>query len=154
MGAPERRHARHRVFGVDATLDGVPGEDHIRLRVGQLFALSDAYLIAHHANADTNVAPVLGAIHPRVAIANNGAYKGGSPPTWATLHQHDEIESVWALHKSLIDGAQNYPDPFIANLEFGAGDRGHWIKLQASEDGSFSVTNGRTGWTKHYDAIR
>jgi competence protein ComEC len=114
----------------------------------------DAYLIAHHANADTNIAPVLAAIRPRVAIANNGAYKGGSPPTWAALHEHDEIESVWALHKSLIDGAVNFPDAFIANLEFGAADRGDWIKLQASEDGSFSVTNGRTGWTKRYDAIK
>jgi competence protein ComEC len=112
----------------------------------------DAYLITHHANADASVAPVLAALRPRVAVANNGAYKGGSPPTWAALHQHDEIESVWALHKSLIDGSVNFPDAFIANLEFGANDRADWIKLQASEDGSFSVTNGRTGWTKRYDA--
>ena len=44
----------------------------------------------------------------------------------------------------------NYPDEFIANPEFGANDRAAWIKLTASEDGSFSVTNGRTGWTQQY----
>ena len=112
----------------------------------------DAYLITHHANADTNVAPMLAAIRPRVAIANNGAYKGGSPPTWATLKQHDEIEGVWQLHKSMIDGSDNFPDTFIANLDFGLRDHGMWLKLVANDDGSFSVTNGRTGWTRVYDA--
>lgn len=112
----------------------------------------DAYLITHHANADTNAAPMLAAIRPRVAIANNGAYKGGSPATWTTLHQHDEIEGVWQLHKSLIDGADNFPDTFIANLDFGTNDRGAWIKLSATDSGTFSLTNGRTGWTRVYDA--
>ncbi len=111
----------------------------------------DAYLIAHHANADTNAVPVLSAIRPRVAIANNGAYKGGSPPTWATLHQHDEIEGVWQLHKSLIDGSDNFPDTFIANLDYGLRDRAAWLKLTATDDGAFTVTNGRTGWTRTYD---
>jgi competence protein ComEC len=114
----------------------------------------DAYLITHHANADTNVAPVLAAIRTRVAIANNGAYKGGSPPTWTALRQHSEIERVWQLHKSLVDGSENFPDAFIANLEFGKPDQGAWIKLSASEDGIFSVTNGRTGWTERYGAIK
>jgi len=113
----------------------------------------DAYLITHHANADTNAAPVLAAIRPRVAIADNGAYKGGSPSTWATLHQHNEIEAVWQLHKSLIDGSDNFADTFIANLEFGAGDRAAWITLSASDDGSFSVTNGRTGDSRRYAAV-
>jgi len=112
----------------------------------------DAYLITHHANADTNVAPFLAAIRPRVAIANNGAYKGGSPPTWTALRQHDEIEGVWQLHKSMIDGSDNFPDTFIANLDFGLRDHGAWLKLTANDDGSFTMINGRTGWTRTYDA--
>jgi hypothetical protein len=68
------------------------------------------------------------------------------------LHQHDEIEGVWQLHKSLIDGADNFPDTFIANLDFGTNDRGAWIKLSATDSGTFSLTNGRTGWTRVYDA--
>jgi competence protein ComEC len=111
----------------------------------------DAYLVTHHGNADTNAEPVLSALHSRVAIVNNGAYKGGSPPTWTSLRQHTEIEGVWQLHKSLIDGSENFPDAFIANLEFGAGDRGAWIKLSANDDGGFSITNQRTGWTQRYD---
>jgi beta-lactamase superfamily II metal-dependent hydrolase len=111
----------------------------------------DAYLVTHHGNADTNVEPVLGALRARVAIVNNGAYKGGSPSTWTSLRQHREIEGVWQLHKSLIDGSDNFPDTFIANLDFGAGDRGAWIKLSANDDGSFAVTNGRTGWTQRYE---
>jgi len=112
----------------------------------------DVYLVTHHGNADTNVEPVLAALRPRVAIVNNGAYKGGSPPTWVSLRQHTEIEGVWQLHKSLIDGSDNFADTFIANLDFGSGDHGAWIKLSASDDGSFSITNGRTGWTRRYDA--
>ncbi len=111
----------------------------------------DAYLVTHHANADTNLPPVWAAVHPRVAISNNGAYKGGSPPTWATLHRLTDIEGVWQLHKSLIDGSDNFPDTFIANLDFGDHDHGHWIKLSANDDASFSVTNGRTGWTRVYE---
>jgi len=111
----------------------------------------DAYLITHHANADSNVSPIYAAIHPRVAISNNGAYKGGSPPTWASLHQRDDIEGVWALHRSLIDGSDNFPDTFIANLDFGERDHAAWLKLTASDEGSFSMTNGRTGWTRTYE---
>jgi competence protein ComEC len=111
----------------------------------------DVYLIAHHANADTNVPAVLAALKPRVAIANNGAYKGGSAAALATLHQQDMIEDVWQLHASFNDGAVNFPDAFVANLAFGEQDHAAWIKLSASPDGSFSVTNGRTGWTRRYD---
>jgi hypothetical protein len=111
----------------------------------------DAYLITHHANADTNIAPFLAAIRPRVAIANNGAYKGGSPPTWAALREHSEIEDVWQLHKSLNYESVNFADAFVANPEFGENDHAAWIKLSANADGSFSVTNGRTGWTKRYE---
>jgi hypothetical protein len=59
---------------------------------------------------------------------------------------------VWQLHTSLIDGSENFPDTFIANLDFGLRDHGDWLKLTANDDGSFSMTNGRTGWTRTYDA--
>ena len=110
----------------------------------------DAYLIAHHANTDPNMDAVLSALKPRVAIANNGAYKGGTPATLATLHQHPEIENVWQLHKSLNYESVNFPDEFIANPEYGDADHAAWIKLSAKDDGSFTVTNGRTGWTRAY----
>ena len=112
----------------------------------------DAYLLTHHADVDTNVPPVLAAIRPRVAISNNGGYKGGSPQTFVTLREHAEVEGVWQLHKAMRYGVdENVSDAFIANLEFGVRDRGEWLKLTASDAGSFSVTNGRTGWTRTYD---
>ncbi|HUK33382.1 MAG TPA: MBL fold metallo-hydrolase, partial [Vicinamibacterales bacterium] len=117
-----------------------------------LIGAIDAYLVTHHGNGDTNVEAVLAALRARVAIVDNGPYKGGSPSTWASLRQHPEIEGVWQLHKSLIDGSENFPDTFIANLDDGPRDGGAWIKLSATDDGGFSVTNGRTGWTRHYDA--
>jgi hypothetical protein len=41
------------------------------------------------------------------------------------------------------------PDDFIANM---ADDQcpGYWIRLTANEDGSFSIVNGRNGFTQTY----
>jgi hypothetical protein len=57
---------------------------------------------------------------------------------------------VWQLHLSGSDGAGNSDDSLVANLADGARDAAHWIKLSARKDGSFGVTNGRTGYRKDY----
>ena len=49
--------------------------------------------------------------------------------------------------ESLAEGAQNYPDDHVANLDE---TTGHWLKISARDDGSFSVTNGRTSATRTY----
>jgi hypothetical protein len=41
----------------------------------------------------------------------------------------------------------NLPDERIANLDESTSA---WIKITAQDDGSFTVTNGRTGQTKAY----
>ncbi len=113
----------------------------------------DAYLVAHHGNGDSNVPAVLAALRPRVAIVDNGEYKGGVASALATLRRTPGLEDgVWQLHRSGSDGAENFPDAFIANLRGDAADGAAWIKLSATDDGGFSVTNGRTGWTKRYEA--
>jgi beta-lactamase superfamily II metal-dependent hydrolase len=112
----------------------------------------DAYLVAHHANSDPTLPAVFEAIRPRVAIANNGPWKGATPPTMTALHELVPPVDVWQLHRTINYGAENFPENFIANLEFEAADGASWIKLSATENGAFSVTNGRTGWTKHYPA--
>ena len=61
------------------------------------------------------------------------------------------IEDVWQLHRSQIEGARNTADERIANLDE---TTGYWIKLSANTDGSFRVTNGRTGATKIYPVTR
>jgi beta-lactamase superfamily II metal-dependent hydrolase len=112
----------------------------------------DAYLLTHHANSDPTLPAVFEAIRPRVAIANNGPWKGATPQTMTALHELRNPVDVWQLHRTINYGAENFPEGFIANLGFEAADGASWIKLSASENGAFSITNGRTGWTKHYQA--
>jgi len=110
----------------------------------------DAFLVSHHGNDDSSSPAVPAAIRPRVAILNNGPRKGGDPEAFDTLRQAPGIEGVWQLHRTRNEGAQNFPDSFIANVDDGDKDAGHWIRLSASEDGSFTVTNGRTQSTVRY----
>jgi competence protein ComEC len=111
----------------------------------------DLYLVPHHGGADASYPAAFAAVQPRVAIVNNGATKGGSPEVFAALRGVRGLEDAWQLHRSQNRGAQNFADERIANLDESTG---HWIKASASEDGSFSVTNGRTGATKSYNPRR
>jgi len=115
-----------------------------------LIGRADVYLLAHHGNPDANVPALLAAVEPRVAIVNNGAYKGGAASVLASLHQIAALEDVWQLHRSENDGAENFADQQIANLVDGAKDTAAWIKLAAGSDGSFSMTNARSGFQKDY----
>jgi competence protein ComEC len=132
--------------------------DLIRNRIGDLICPAnligpvDVYLVAHHANNDPNLPATLEALQPRVAIANNGPWKGTTGAALSQLHAFRGLEDVWQLHRTINDGAENFPDQFIANLLFNERDGASWLKLSASDDGSFTVTNGRTGWTKTYGA--
>jgi len=108
----------------------------------------DAYLVAHHGGADGAEPATFAAFSPRVAILNNGDAKGGAPETFASLRKASSTD-VWQLHRSKNVGAENFADDRIANLST---TTAHWIKLRASEDGSFEVTNARTGMTKKYGA--
>jgi beta-lactamase superfamily II metal-dependent hydrolase len=148
-----------------------PRSTGIRLRFGQftfldvgdlsgspLFALAcprslvgptDVYLVAHHGGADAGDAASFAAIAPRVAILNNGEKKGGAPEVLAALHQARGLEDAWQLHRSLPPGPRFFNDDRVANLD---SSTAHWLKLSARTDGSFAVTNGRTGETKTYGA--
>jgi hypothetical protein len=54
------------------------------------------------------------------------------------------------LHWSVAAGTEgNAPDEFIANLQ--DSPDGKWIKVSAKQDGSFTVTNGRTGATRAFN---
>ncbi len=107
----------------------------------------DVYLVVHHGGADATDPATFAAFRPRVAVVNNGARKGGAPELLAALHEVQSLEDAWQLHRSQAPGAQNVADERIANVDESAS---HWIKLSAKEDGSFTMTNGRTGVTKRY----
>jgi len=109
----------------------------------------DLYLTTHHGLDQSNARAIVDAIHPRVAIMNNGAHKGGSAEAWQTVHESPGLEDLWQLHTAEdSDAAHNSPEALIANPK-GAAD-GAYLKVEASHDGSFSVTNARTGETKKY----
>ena len=107
----------------------------------------DAYLVAHHGGADSAEPATFAAFKPRVAIMNNGASKGGALETYALLRQSRDVGDVWQLHRSNAAGKENFPDERVANLDESTA---HWIKLSANRDGSFKITNGRTGDSKIY----
>jgi hypothetical protein len=95
---------------------------------------------------------------------NNGPRKGGAVQTFQILAASPGLEDLWQNHYSIPGGTQhNRPAAFIANLEEGtklpggAADAApvhmgaaHWIKVSASADGGFAITNSRTGMTRRY----
>jgi beta-lactamase superfamily II metal-dependent hydrolase len=109
----------------------------------------DLYLVTHHGMDWSNSRAIVDAIHPRVAIMNNGAHKAGKPAAWQIVHDSPGLIDLWQLHTAEdADAAHNSPEWLIANPK-GDGD-GHALKVVARPDGSFSVTNTRTGQTKQY----
>jgi hypothetical protein len=135
----------------------------------------DVLLGLHHGVESSNDAVLVHALRPRVAVMNNGTRKGGQPAVMKTLYSSPGLEDVWQMHFSQLSG-QEYTAPglFIANLfdepltampiapitapppgpdappapaHNGAA---FWIKVSAREDGSFTVTNSRNGFSKTY----
>ena len=135
----------------------------------------DLFVVSHHGQPTSNADVLVHAIEPRVAILNNGTRKGGQPEAMKVLYSAPGLEDLWQLHFSLLSG-QEYTAPgiFIANAideepptmpvapmpqpSRGSGappppvhdGPAYWIKVSAEEDGSFTVTNSRNGFSKAY----
>src|SRR6202166_4526442 len=139
----------------------------------------DVLLGLHHGQASSNSEVLVHALHPRVAIMNNGTRKGGEPDVMKTVHLSPGLEDLWQLHFSTLSGQEySVPGMFIANIaddqpaampiapvpapQPGPGappapvhnGAAFWIKLSAQQDGSFTVTNARNGFSKTYKAGR
>ena len=137
----------------------------------------DLFVVSHHGQPISNSEVLVHAIQPRVAILNNGTRKGGQPEAMKVLFSSPGLEDLWQLHFSLLSGQEyTVPGMFIANTvddqpaampiaataapQPGPGaapapvhnGAAHWIKVSAQQDGSFSVTNGRNGFSKTYKA--
>jgi competence protein ComEC len=138
----------------------------------------DLFLGLHHGQATSNSEVMIHATHPRVAIMNNGTRKGGEPETMRVVHTSPGLEDLWQMHFSELSGQEyTVPSIFIANMTddplaamplapaaappFGSNappppahnGPAYWIKVSAQQDGSFTVTNARNGFTKTYKAI-
>jgi len=137
----------------------------------------DVLLGLHHGVSSSNSEVLVHALHPRVAIMNNGTRKGGEPDVMKTVHSSPGLEDLWQLHFSLLSGQEyTVPGMFIANTiddqppampiapmaapQPGPGvppapvhnGKAYWIKVSAQPDGSFTVTNARNGFSKSYEA--
>ena len=111
----------------------------------------DVYLTSHHGLNQSGSPALVHAVHPRVAIMNNGARKGGNPEAWQIVKDSPGLEDLWQLHYAMEGGkAHNVPDSFIANVD--EHDQGDYLKLTAEGNGSFTVWNSRNKFQKVYKA--
>jgi beta-lactamase superfamily II metal-dependent hydrolase len=137
----------------------------------------DVLLATHHGFAWSGPKALIYALHPRVAIMDNGNQKGAAVETFETLESSPGLENLWQLHWS-VNGLleHNVAGAFIANIDPpevtaavivhpppppppgtwppDIGNPNHspayWIKVSARADGSFTVTNSRNGFSKTY----
>ncbi|MDA1096399.1 MAG: MBL fold metallo-hydrolase [Chloroflexi bacterium] len=140
-----------------------------------LIGTIDVLLGLHHGQDTSSAIPFVHAIQPRAAIMNNGTRKGGYPDVMTSLYSSSGFEDLWQMHFSLLSG-QEYAAPglFIANgvdqqpsalpvAPMAAPARGsnappppihsgraYWVKVSAQEDGTFTITNARNGFSKVY----
>ncbi len=137
----------------------------------------DLFVVTHHGQPVSNAAVLVHAIQSRVAIMNNGTRKGGQPDAMKIIHSAPGLEDLWQLHFSLLSGQEyTVPGVFIANtideqpaaVPIAAmtppqpgpntppppahNGPAHWIKVSAQQDGTFTVTNSRNGFSKTYRA--
>jgi beta-lactamase superfamily II metal-dependent hydrolase len=139
----------------------------------------DLFVVSHHGQPISNSEVLVHALEPRVAILNNGTRKGGQPDAMKVLFSSPRLEDLWQIHFSLLSGQEyTVPGLFIANgvdeqpaaMPIAAAaapapgpgaapppvhnGTAYWIKVSAKEDGSFTVSNARNGFTKTYAANR
>jgi hypothetical protein len=109
----------------------------------------DLFLVTHHGADLSNPKALVWALHPRVAILDNGPRKGASPAAWQIVHDSPGLEDLWQLHYAEeSDKDHNVAEERIANVKENC--EGKLINVTAATDGTFTVTNGRTGATKTY----
>ena len=107
------------------------------------------YRTTRHGTDWAGAEAMVHAVRPRVAVMNNNPTKGGTPGTFQIVKSSPGLEDFWQLHYSEFVAKEGQsPDNFIAN--FTKEDGGNHIKVTARSDGSFTVKNGRNGFTKEY----
>jgi competence protein ComEC len=130
-------------------------------------------LLGRHGNVNSEL--LVHALHPEAAVMNNGTRKGGQPESMKVLFSSPGLEDIWQMHFSQL-GGQEYtvPGMFIANgvdeqqlampvEPMPAPAQGaqvppapahngtsYYFKISAREDGTFTVTNTRNGFSKTY----
>ena len=123
-------------------------KEHDLVCPNNLVGTVDLYLTTHHGMNISGLPALVHAVHPRAAIMNNGARKGGTPEAWTGVRTSPGLEDLWQLHYATAsDAAHNAPEAFIANMDE---TTGHEITVSAQRDGTFTITNARNGNSKTY----
>jgi beta-lactamase superfamily II metal-dependent hydrolase len=113
--------------------------------------LIDVYQVTHHGLEISNNPVLIKTVQPRVAICNNGPYKGGHPSVIGTLRRVPGIQGIYQLHRNMkARDAENTEADKIANdgrkKESGAG-----IHLAVAADAkSYTVQVGEKGKRRTY----
>ena len=138
-------------------------------RVGMV----DVLVGPHHGQDTSNSEGFVHGLQPRVIVMNNGTRKGGWPDVMKSFYTSPRFEDLWQMHFSLLSGQEfTPPGVFIANGVDDHADampiaplpapganappapahngRAYWVKIAAREDGTFTVTNSRNGFSKEY----
>ena len=114
-----------------------------------LLGTVDLFLVTHHGADLSNSKALVWALHPRVALIDNGPRKGSSPAAWQIVHDSPGLEDLWQLHYAAeSDKDHNVAEDRIANVKENC--EGKYLKVEAKADGAFTVTNSRTGSEKTY----
>lgn len=109
----------------------------------------DLYLTTHHGLDPDNPKALVWAVHPLVAVMNNGPHKGGSAAAWQIVHDSPGLADLWQLHYAVDAGKEhNSAEIVIANVD--RESDGNLIQVTAQPDGSFVVENSRNGYSKRY----
>jgi beta-lactamase superfamily II metal-dependent hydrolase len=123
-------------------------KEHDLVCPNNLIGTVDLYVTTHHGTDLSGLPALVHAVHPRAAIMNNGARKGGSVEAWTALRKSPGLSDIWQLHYAVGNQPEfNAPQAFIANIDestaFG-------IAALAGRDGSFIVTNRRNAHSGSY----
>ena len=114
-----------------------------------LIGTVDLFLTTHHGGDPDNPKALVWALHPRVAVMNNGEHKGGSTEVWQIVHDAPGLEDLWQLHYAADAGKEhNSAENLIANTD--AKSDGHFIQVTVEPDGKWRVKNSRNGYEKRY----
>jgi competence protein ComEC len=142
------------------------------------FGTADLFIVSHHAQqwerAMSNSAALVHGLRPRVAISSNGIRKGAQPAAMQVLFTSPGLEDLWQLHASQFSGQEyTVPGAFIVNhlddpqaampIQPFVAPQGreappvpthsgpaYFLEVQAWDNGTFTVTNTRNGFSKTY----
>lgn len=119
----------------------------------------DLAIVSHHGSDLSSSRVFVHALHPRVAVMDNGETKGGSTSVIDTWKSAPGLEALFQLHAAPAAGTNNpagtpqggpehnVPEAQIANRK---GEDGKRVDVTVNADGSMDVVNQRTGTAQHF----